>query len=235
MGLPDVSFLYIFLNQILQSSLPLDFIKKDIQDYSDKHTTVASSLLEKIDRETNLNVLRPRMLSGHVQGRILSMIAHMIKPQCVLEIGTYTGYSALCMAEGLPEDGKLYTIDINEELEPIVQQYFEESDYKEQLQYLIGNAMDLIPTIEEKFDLVFIDADKVNYLNYYEQVIGKMNTGGFIIADNILWSGKVTASPKPNDKDTKALIEFNQRVHDDARVENVLLPVRDGLMILRVI
>ncbi len=235
MGLPDVSFLYIFLNQILQSSLPLDFIKKDIQDYSAKHTTAASSLLEKIDRETNLNVLRPRMLSGHVQGRILSMIAHMIKPQRVLEIGTYTGYSALCMAEGLPEDGKLYTIDINEELEPIVQQYFNESDYTDQLQYLIGNAMDLIPTIDEQFDLVFIDADKVNYLNYYEQVIGKMNAGGFIIADNILWSGKVTASPKPNDKDTKALIEFNKRVHDDPRVENVLLPVRDGLMILRVI
>ncbi|WP_420581502.1 O-methyltransferase [Reichenbachiella sp.] len=213
----------------------MDFIKKDIQDYSAKHTTAASSLLEKIDRETNLNVLRPRMLSGHVQGRILSMLSHMIKPKRVLEIGTYTGYSALCMAEGLPADGKLYTIDINEELEPIVQQYFQESDYSNQLEYLIGDAMQLIPTIEEKYDLVFIDADKVNYLNYYELVIDKMNIGGFIIADNILWSGKVTSSPKANDKDTKALIEFNQKVHEDPRVENVLMPVRDGLMILRVI
>ncbi|WP_422362444.1 O-methyltransferase [Reichenbachiella sp.] len=213
----------------------MDFIKKDIQDYSANHTTAASSLLEKIDRETNLNVLRPRMLSGHVQGRILSMLSHMIRPKCILEIGTYTGYSALCMAEGLSDDGKLYTIDINEELEPIVQQYFEESDYTSRLEYLIGDAMELIPTIDEKFDLVFIDADKVNYLNYYELVLNKMNPGGFVIADNILWSGKVTSSPKANDKDTKALIEFNQKVHEDSRVENVLMPVRDGLMILRVL
>ena len=213
----------------------MDFIKKDIQDYSANHTTAASSLLEKIDRETNLNVLRPRMLSGHVQGRILSMLSHMIKPKRVLEVGTYTGYSALCMAEGLPNDGKLYTIDINEELEPIVQQYFEESNYTNQLEYLIGDAMQLIPTINEKFDLVFIDADKVNYLNYYDLVIEKMNAGGFIIADNILWSGKVTSSPKANDKDTMALIKFNQKIHEDPRVENVLMPVRDGLMIVRVL
>lgn len=213
----------------------MDFISKDIQDYSARHTTAASSLLEQIDRETNLNVLRPRMLSGHLQGRILSMMAHMIKPEVILEIGTYTGYSALCMAEGLSKDGKLYTIDINEELEPIVRKYFEESNYANQLYPLIGDAMDLIPTIKDKFDLVFIDADKVNYLNYYELVIEQMNAGGFIIADNILWSGKVTSSPKSNDKDTKALIEFNQKIHEDSRVENVLMPVRDGLMILRVI
>ncbi len=229
-------FVYIFgLIKFRQRRIPLDFIKKDIQDYSANHTTAASSLLEKIDRETNLNVLRPRMLSGHVQGRILSMLSHMIRPKCILEIGTYTGYSALCMAEGLSDDGKLYTIDINEELEPIVQQYFEESDYTSRLEYLIGDAMELIPTIDEKFDLVFIDADKVNYLNYYELVLNKMNPGGFVIADNILWSGKVTSSPKANDKDTKALIEFNQKVHEDSRVENVLMPVRDGLMILRVL
>lgn len=227
--------MYIFLNQILQRSIPLDFIKKDIQDYSANHTSAASSLLEKIDRETNLNVLRPRMLSGHVQGRILSMLSHMIQPKRVLEIGTYTGYSALCMAEGLSKGGKLYTIDINEELEPIVQQYFDESAYTDQLEYLIGDAMELIPAIDEKLDLVFIDADKVNYLNYYELVINKMNPGGFVIADNILWSGKVTSAPKANDKDTKALIEFNQKIHEDPRVENVLMPVRDGLMILRVI
>lgn len=213
----------------------MDFIDKDIQGYSEKHTTAAGSLLEKIDRETNLNVLRPRMLSGHVQGRILSMFSHMIQPHRVLEIGTYTGYSALCMAEGLDENGKLITIDINEELEPLVQKYFDESPFTEQLQYLIGDAIELIPDLDEKFDLVFIDADKVNYLNYYELVIDKMNQGGFIIADNILWSGKVTSSPKSNDKDTIALIAFNQKVHDDPRVENVLMAVRDGLMILRVI
>lgn len=228
--------LYIFLKRILTNRKPrLDFINKDIEDYSARHTKAASVLLEKIDRETNLNVLRPRMLSGHMQGRILSMISHMVKPRRVLEIGTYTGYSALCMAEGLAVGGKLITIDINEELEPLVTGYFEESNFGNQLEYLIGDAMTLIPTLDEKFDLVFIDADKVNYHNYYELVMDKMNVGGFIIADNILWSGKVTSTPKPNDKDTKALIEFNQKVHDDPRVENVLMPVRDGLMILRVL
>lgn len=213
----------------------MDFIQKDIQDYSAQHTTPAGELLEKIDRETNLNVLRPRMLSGHVQGRILSMFSHMIKPKRVLEIGTYTGYSALCMAEGLHQEGRLITIDINEELEPIVQKYFDQSGFANQLQYLIGNAMDIIPGLDETFDLVFIDADKTNYSNYYDMVIDKMAQGGFIIADNILWSGKVTSTPKANDKDTIALIEFNQKVHDDPRVENVLMPVRDGLMILRVL
>lgn len=213
----------------------MDFIQKDIQDYSARHTAAANDLLEKIDRETHVNVLRPRMLSGHVQGRILSMLAHMIKPRRVLEIGAYTGYSALCMAEGLPDDGQLITIDVNEELEPIVDGYFKASPYASQLKYLIGNAMDLIPTIDERFDMVFIDADKINYYNYYELILPKMNAGGFIIADNILWSGKVTSTPKPNDKDTLALIAFNKKVHEDARVENVLLAVRDGLMILRVL
>ena len=163
------------------------------------------------------------------------MFSQMIKPNRILEIGTYTGYSALCMAEGLNETGKLITIDLNEELEPIVRKYFDESPYKDQLQYLIGNAMELIPDLEETFDLVFIDADKTNYSNYFDMVIDKMTKGGFIIADNILWSGKVTSTPKDNDKDTKALIAFNQKVHNDPRVENVLMPVRDGLMILRVI
>lgn len=213
----------------------MDFIKKDIQDYAANHTSPADDLLEKIDRETNLNVLRPRMLSGHVQGRILSMIAHMIKPKHVLEIGTYTGYSALCMAEGLDKNGELITIDVNEELEPIVQQYFDESPFSSQLKYVVGDAIDVIPTIKNTFDLVFIDADKINYSNYYDLVINKMSKGGFIIADNILWSGKVTAPIKSNDKDTLALVAFNKKVHEDPRVENVLLAVRDGLMILRVL
>lgn len=228
--------MYIFLNQIrLSQKQILDFIAKDIQDYSARHTTAASQLLERIDRETNLNVLRPRMLSGHVQGRILSMISHMIQPQRILEIGTYTGYSALCLAEGLSPEGKLYTIDINEELEPLVAGYFQDSPYADQLIHLVGNAIEIVPGIDEQFDLVFIDADKVNYLSYYEMVMKKMRSGGFIIADNILWSGKVVSTPKSNDKDTQALIEFNNRVHDDERVENVLMAVRDGLMILRVI
>ncbi|MEO9966620.1 MAG: O-methyltransferase [Reichenbachiella sp.] len=213
----------------------MDFISKDISEYSSQHTSKAGDLLEKIDRETNLNVLRPRMLSGHMQGRILSMISHMIKPRAVLEIGTYTGYSALCLAEGLAEDGRLITLDINEELEPLVSKYFQESVYSDRLEYLVGNALDLIPSLNRKFDLVFIDADKTNYYKYYELVIDKMTTGGFIIADNILWSGKVVSKPKAGDKDTKALIEFNQKIHEDPRVENVLLPVRDGLMILRVL
>lgn len=229
--------LYIFLKQILSviQNERLDFISKDIQDYSERHTSAANELLERIDRETNLNVLRPRMLSGHVQGRVLAMISHMIRPDRILEIGTYTGYSALCMAEGLASNGELITIDINEELEPIVNQYFQASAYSNQLKYLVGNALDLVPELKDKFDLVFIDADKVNYYNYYDLVIDKMNQGGFIIADNILWSGKVISKPKPNDKDTKALIAFNQKVHEDPRVENVLMAVRDGLMILRVL
>lgn len=213
----------------------MDFVNKDIQDYSAQHTSAANVLLEKIDRETNLNVLRPRMLSGHVQGRILSMIAHMVKPTSVLEIGTYTGYSALCLAEGLSSNGRLTTIDINEELEPLVTGFFEESQWASQINYLIGNALDIIPTLAHTFDIVFIDADKVNYLTYYQLVIEKMNQGGFIIADNILWSGKVISKPKPNDKDTIALIEFNQIVHEDERVENVLMAIRDGLMVLRVL
>lgn len=213
----------------------MDFIDKKIQDYSAKYTSPPGDLLQKIDRETHLHVMRPRMLSGHEQGRLLSMIAHMTRPQRVLEIGTYTGYSALCMAEGLAEDGKLVTIDINEELEDLVRGYFQSSMYEHQIEYRIGNALDILPTLEETYDLVFIDADKINYQTYYHMVMDKMNKGGFIIADNILWSGKVVATPEPNDKDTQALIEFNETVHHDPRVENVLLPVRDGLMILRVL
>lgn len=212
----------------------MDFINEKIQTYSGEHTGGGSDLLTKIERETHLEVLRPRMLSGHLQGRFLSMISHMIKPQVTLEIGTYTGYSAICMAEGLPVGGKLITIDINEELEDRVQGYFDAFEKGEQIDYRIANALNEIPRIEEKIDLVFIDADKANYKNYYELVIDKMNKGGFIIADNVLWSGKVVAEVKSNDKDTKALLAFNKEVHQDARVENVLLPLRDGLMILRV-
>ncbi|MFY0625642.1 MAG: O-methyltransferase [Reichenbachiella sp.] len=213
----------------------MDFINKEILNYSENHTSLPSDLLNKIERETHVQVLRPRMLSGHLQGRILSMFSKMIKPQMALEIGTYTGYSALCIAEGLKENGRLITIDINEELESRVRNYFAESDFDEQIDFRIGFAKEIIPTIDEKIDLVFIDADKVNYVRYFDLVIGKMNKGGYIIADNVLWSGKVLDPKAKNDADTSALIEFNIKVHNDPRVENVLIPVRDGITVLRVV
>ena len=174
------------------------------------------------------------VLSGHFQGRILSMLAKMIKPKDVLEIGTYTGYSALCFAEGLAEGGHILTIDNNEELEDLVNEYVEKSGYKDQIKCLIGDAMELIPELKREFDLVFIDADKGNYVNYYNMVIGKVRKGGYIIVDNVLWSGKVLEPVEENDIDTATLIELNDLIHEDDRVEEVLLPVRDGLLIVRV-
>ena len=210
----------------------MDFIPEDIQQYVEDHSDVESPLLSKINRETHARVMMPRMLSGHLQGRVLSMLTHMIQPKVILEVGTYTGYSALCMAEGLAKDGKLITLDINEELHDQVQGYFDESDYSAQIDYRIGNAMELIPEINEPFDLVFIDADKKNYLNYYNLVIDQVRSGGFIIADNVLWSGKVVQTEKIT-KDTQVILDFNRFVQEDDRVENVLFPIRDGLMIVR--
>lgn len=212
----------------------MDFIKEEIQAYCDRHSGLQNSLLNKIERETNLDVLKPRMLSGFFQGRALSMFSKMIKPNTILEIGTYTGFSALCMAEGLTKNGKLITLDINEELEDRVQAYFDESDFSKQIDYRIGNALTLIPELNATFDLVFIDADKINYLNYYHLILDKVSSGGYIIADNVLWSGKVVGLQKKNDdEDTLALLEFNRQVQEDARVENVLFPLRDGLMVIR--
>jgi predicted O-methyltransferase YrrM len=173
------------------------------------------------------------MLSGQLQGRMLSMLSHMIQPKRILEIGTYTGYSAICMAEGMQEDGKLITLDINEELEVMVRGYFEKAGLTQKIDYRIGNAMELIPEIDETFDLVFIDADKKNYTNYFNLVFEKVRPGGFIIGDNVLWSGKVVQTEKKTDKDTQAILDFNRFVHEDDRVENVLFPVRDGLMVIR--
>jgi predicted O-methyltransferase YrrM len=187
-------------------------------------------LLKKIERETHLHILKPRMLSGHLQGRFLSMVSNMIRPKTILEIGTYTGYSTLCLAEGLNKNGKLITIDINEELERRVRGYFAESQY-EGIYYLIGNALKIIATLNYQFDLVFMDADKENYANYFDLVIDKLAPGGFILVDNVLWSGKVL-NVKP-DKDTRAILEFNKKIQNDARVENVLLPFRDGITIIR--
>lgn len=209
----------------------MDFIDPKLLAYSERHTTAESDLLKQINRHTHANVMMPRMLSGHMQGRILSMFSHMMKPKLILEIGTYTGYSAICLAEGLAPDGKLVTIDINEELEDIVRKYFRESPYADKIDYKIGNAVTLIPELKEKYDIVFIDADKENYSRYFDLVIDNVNLGGIILADNVLWSGKVLDA-KP-DKDTRAILDFNDKVSKDSRVESVLLPVRDGIMMLR--
>ena len=210
----------------------MNFIEERVEEYSMLHTTKESELLNKIDRETHLEVLRPRMLSGHFQGRILSMLSKMISPYRILEIGTYTGYSAICLAEGLTEDGKLYTIDINEELEDRVRQYFLESNYNQQIDLIIGDALNLIPRLNESWDIVFIDADKKNYTKYFNMVVASVKSGGYIIADNVLWSGKVVEKDHL-DEDTLALRVFNDTLSKDPRFEVVLLPIRDGLLIAR--
>ena len=212
----------------------MEFIAQNLADYSEKHTSPEPALLAELNRDTYANVLTPRMLSGHIQGRVLSMFSKMIKPKAILEIGTYTGYSALCMAEGLTADGVLHTIDIDEELETRILQFFGESSYAEQLHSHVGNALDIIPTLDGDFDLVFIDADKDNYSAYYNLLIDRLPQGAIIIADNVLWSGKVIDKVQlDKDSDTRALDVFNKQVNDDPRVENILLPVRDGLMVAR--
>ncbi|MGB1646420.1 MAG: O-methyltransferase [Crocinitomicaceae bacterium] len=210
----------------------MNFLEDKIEDYSFSHTSKESELLNKIARETHLEVLRPRMLSGHFQGRLLSMFSNMIKPKRILEIGTYTGYSALCLAEGLMDDGKLFTIDINEELEDRVRQYFKESEFNDNIRFLIGDALSIIPELNEIWDLVFIDADKNNYTTYFDMVISAVNPGGYIIADNVLWSGKVI-DDQCDDEDTIALRNFNDALMSDSRLDVILLPVRDGLMVAR--
>ena len=210
----------------------MEFLNPLLEKYVCDHSEKESDLLKKINRETHLEVLQPRMLSGHFQGRVLSMFSKMIRPDRILEIGTYTGYSALCLAEGLTPNGKLVTIDINEELAPRVRSYFLASEFSEQIDYKIGAAMELLPTLNEKWDIVFIDADKHNYINYYHLVFPMVNIGGYIIADNVLWSGKVIDSTQ-KDKDTQLLREYNRLNHEDERVEEVLFPIRDGLMVSR--
>ena len=210
----------------------MNFLEDKIEDYSFSHTSKESELLNKIARETHLEVLRPRMLSGHFQGRLLSMFSNMIKPKRILEIGTYTGYSALCLAEGLMDGGKLFTIDINEELEDRVRQYFKESEFNDSIRFLIGDALTIIPDLKEIWDLVFIDADKQNYTTYFDLVISAVKPGGYIIADNVLWSGKVI-DDQCDDEDTIALRNFNDALMSDSRLDVILLPVRDGLMVAR--
>lgn len=212
----------------------MNFLSEKIDDYVVNHSQKEPELLQQLNKETWQKVLNPRMLSGGYQGRILAMISKLIHPKTILEIGTYTGYSALCLAEGLQKNGTLFTIDKNEELEDFAKKYFRQSPYNAQIKQLVGNALDILPTLNQKFDLVFIDADKVNYSTYFNMIIDKMNSGGVILSDNVLWSGKVVAEIEPNDKDTKALIEYNELLNSDDRVETILLPIRDGLSISRV-
>lgn len=210
----------------------MDFLPRKIAEYAEKHTTAPSALLQRIERETHLYVNKPRMLSGHLQGRTLAFLSQMLRPKRILEIGTYTGYSAICLAEGLADDGLLYTIDINEELEERVRGYLAEAGLADRVRYLIGNALALIPELDQTWDLVFIDADKANYRRYYELVIDRVRPGGWIVIDNVLWSGKV-AEPHHQDKDTQSLRVFNELINLDDKVENLLLPIRDGLLIAR--
>jgi len=211
----------------------MEFIDDKIEVYALAHSQAESEVLKKLNRETHANVMMPRMLSGHMQGNLLSMMSKMIQPKQILEVGTYTGYSGICLAQGLLEGGKLHTIDINEELEQMVRSFFNEAGLTDKINYYIGNALTIIPTIKENFDLVFIDADKKNYSAYYDLVFEKVNSGGYLIADNVLWSGKVLDAAERMDSDTKAIDAFNKKIHNDNRVEHMLLPIRDGLMIVR--
>ncbi|MFI5172619.1 MAG: O-methyltransferase [Chitinophagales bacterium] len=206
-------------------------IPENIEHYIQQHTTPESEALLGLNRETILKVLMPQMLSGHVQGKFLEFISCMVKPQFILEIGTYTGYSAICLAKGLKDNGKLITIDINEELTPMVKKYIELEGLGNKIDIMNGNAMEIIPSLDHKFDIVFIDADKINYSNYFDLVIEKVSSGGWILADNVLWSGKIIQEKM--DKDTMAIDAYNKKVLNDHRVENVIISIRDGISIAR--
>ena len=209
-----------------------NFINKDILEYSEKYSQQEPEILQELNRETHLKILNPRMLSGFFQGRLLSIISKLIKPKKVLEIGTYTGYSAICISEGMNKNGIIHTIDKNEELNTIQKKYFKKSGLENNIIQYNGCALEIIPKIEEKFDLIFIDADKENYINYFNLVIDKLNNNGVILADNVLWSGKVINS-EDHDLTTNVLREFNKNVNNDNRVETILLPIRDGISIIR--
>ena len=209
----------------------MEFLSEEIENYSSSHTEKESNLLSELNRETWANVMIPRMLSGHLQGRILSMFSKLVNPINILEIGTYTGYSALCLAEGLKTNGSLHTLDINEECTSVANRYFKKSNFSKNIIQHIGEALEIIPKLNCNFQLAFIDADKKNYSNYFDAIIEKMDIGGLIIADNVLWSGKVTKEKK--DYETIALDQYNKKMLNSDRVETILLPVRDGLMISR--
>ncbi|HMB64078.1 MAG TPA: class I SAM-dependent methyltransferase [Eudoraea sp.] len=209
----------------------MHFLSEALENYISSHTEDEPELLRELTRETHLKVVQPRMITGHFQGRLLSILSKIIRPRFVLEIGTYTGYSALCLAEGLPGDGVLHTIDINEELGSMQRKYFNKSGMGHKIMQHCGDALKIIPQFNHRFDLVFIDAEKTDYPHYFEAVLEKTRVGGVILTDNVLWSGKVIEPLKQNDKATQILIEFNKMLKEDQRVESVLLPVRDGLTI----
>ncbi len=211
----------------------MDFLPHEIETYVENFTRDEGEILAELNRETYAKVMTPRMLSGHLQGQVLRMFSQMIKPQNILEIGTYTGYSALCMVDGLQPGGKLTTIDVNEELQEIITKYIRKANKEDVIKPLVGNALEIIPTLSLKYDLVFIDADKENYSNYFDLVIEKLNPGGYIIADNVLWSGKVLEDDSKLDKDTIALKDYAKKIKADKRVENVMMPIRDGLLIAK--
>ena len=212
----------------------MHFLSEELENYAAQHTEDEPLLLQELNKRTHLNVLQPRMISGHFQGRFLSLLSKMVQPRTILEIGTYTGYATLCLAEGLHPDGVLHTIDIKEELTDLQREFFDRSGYGNQIVQHLGKAADIIPSLNTTFDLVFIDADKQNYAHYFDLVIEKMNRGGIILSDNVLWSGKVVEEVKHNDKHTQALMAYNQKIKDDPRVETVLLPIRDGITLSRV-
>ncbi|SHL82964.1 O-methyltransferase [Flavobacterium xinjiangense] len=213
----------------------MHFISQELEDYIEQHSEKEPALLAALNKETYQKILLPRMLSGHFQGRVLSMLSKLIRPMNILEIGTYTGYSALCLCEGMQEGGQLHTIDIKEELVDFQRKHFDKSPWGKQIVQHLSEAVEIIPTLELKFDLVFIDADKENYLNYFELILPKMNKGGIILSDNVLWSGKVLEPLQPNDLSTKIIMEYNELLKNDPRVETVLLPIRDGLTVSRVL
>jgi caffeoyl-CoA O-methyltransferase len=209
----------------------MHFIPEKLDDYVVKHSEDEPALLKALTRETYQKILQPRMLSGHYQGRVLSMLSKLIRPKVILELGTFTGYSALCLAEGLDKNGIIHTIDINEELVDFQRSYFDKSEYGSKIIQHLGSAIDIIPTLDTTFDLVFMDADKPNYITYFHQIIDKLNPGGVILSDNVLWSGKVIEKLNPQDVSTKIVLEYNALLKDDPRLETVLLPIRDGLTV----
>lgn len=213
----------------------MHFLSQDLEDYIEQHSEKEPAHLAALNKETYQKILLPRMLSGHFQGRVLSMLSKLIRPKNILEIGTYTGYSALCLCEGMQENGQLHTIDIKEELVDFQRKHFDKSAWGHQIVQHLGEGIGIIPTIDLTFDLVFIDADKENYLNYFELIVSKMNKGGIILSDNVLWSGKVVEPLQKNDLSTKVLLEYNKLLANDPRVETVLLPIRDGLTVSRVL
>jgi len=208
-------------------------IDESIIDYVLKYTTEEDKILQELSRETHVKILKPEMVSGHLQGKVLEMISSMIRPENILEIGTFTGYSAICLAKGLKKGGKVHTIDRNDELVDFSKKYFKKAGLENMIIQYTGEAKEIIPLLDYSFDLVYIDVDKEDYLYIYNLIFDKVAAGGYILADNVLWSGKVTGPYKPNDKDTRGIIRFNNFIKDDERVENTILPIRDGLMIIR--